>query len=485
MTKRIRLTALWAIGILLGTGCGQTSSPKNPDEACDNLLADARRYAKIQEFETATQYALQAYELAQGNSGMEDKQAEALCELADLDLMTWRDEQAWDHAGEAEKIARKRGLETILTEALIHKGKVCLFSGITPEEARDDEALAYFEEARGIAERKGTIETRVNILSDISQVYINKNRFNNPIDPDLYRQAGDYLARAEDLGKRGGMLELDAKILPIKIRYLRQGGRIQEAIDCCNHVIAITPEKNYLQKEQSYYQLVMLYGIQGKAQEAARAHQQYVYANEHYMKQKADSMLQEMETRYAAKAKEKMLEQRRQQIILLLVAVLLLLGLVLTVVLKNRRIHLQNEALAQANDNKDKLLSFISRDLTNPVFSQNAQQTVKGFSSMSEAEIRDRCTELMEGSDSLGREVASYMQTLLQERKKAGSKIGLTARELEIVRMSSDGLSPADIAEKLHISIHTVNNHKQNIYAKMEVKSNAEMIRAAADLGLV
>ena len=267
MTKRIRLTALWAIGILLGTGCGQTSSPKNPGEACDNLLADARRYAKIQEFETATQYALQAYELAQGNSGMEDKQAEALCELADLDLMTWRDEQAWNHACEAEKIARKRGLETILTEALIHKGKVCLFSGITPEEARDDEALAYFEEARGIAERKGTIETRVNILSDISQVYINKNRFNNPIDPDLYRQAGDYLARAEDLGKRGGMLELDAKILPIKIRYLRQGGRIQEAIDCCNHVIAITPEKNYLQKEQSYYQLVMLYGIQGKAQE--------------------------------------------------------------------------------------------------------------------------------------------------------------------------------------------------------------------------
>ena len=104
---------------------------------------------------------------------------------------------------------------------------------------------------------------------------------------------------------------------------------------------------------------------------------------------------------------------------------------------------------------------------------------------MSEEELQQRCTQLMEGSDNLGQEVAGYMQRLIQERKKAGAKIGLTARELEIVRLSSDGLSPTEIAEKLHISIHTVNNHKQNIYAKMEVKSNAEMIRAASSLGLV
>ena len=141
--------------------------------------------------------------------------------------------------------------------------------------------------------------------------------------------------------------------------------------------------------------------------------------------------------------------------------------------------------MAQANDSKDKLLTFISRDLTNPDFSQNVQQAVKGFGAMSEEELQQRCTQLMEGSDNLGQEVAGYMQRLIQERKKAGAKIGLTARELEIVRLSSDGLSPTEIAEKLHISIHTVNNHKQNIYAKMEVKSNAEMIRAASSLGLV
>lgn len=479
-----RLPTLFFTTLLIW-GCGGDRSPKNAAEECDRLLAEAHRNAQIQEYETAAQYALQAQELALKQDGLEAKAAEALCELATIDLMTWRDSQAWEHAGQAEKMARGLGREDILTKALIGKGKVCLFSGITAEEARDDEALTYFEEALAIAERIGDVQTRVDILCDIAQVYINKNRFNNPIDPELYKAAGEYLSRGESLGQRGKLPRLDEKIFPIQIRYLRQGGRIQEAIDCCNHMLSITSEKEYLQQEQSYYQLVMLHASQGDAKKAAEYHQQYVYANEHYMKQKADNLIQEMETRFEAQEKERKLEQRRIQIILLLVAVLLLLGMILTAILKNRQIRRQNDALAQANDSKDKLLTFISRDLTNPDFSQNVQQAVKGFGAMSEEELQQRCTQLMEGSDNLGQEVAGYMQRLIQERKKAGAKIGLTARELEIIRLSSDGLSPAEIAEKLHISIHTVNNHKQNIYAKMEVKSNAEMIRAASSLGLV
>ena len=470
------------VPLLLLAACGPHRA--DPDGRCRELLDDSRRYAKVQDYELATDCALQAKELAAAE-GLGALQGEALCQLANIDIMTWRDEQAWGNACEAEKIARELGLDDILTDALIHKGKVCLYSGITAETARDDEALAFFEEARQIADRSGELSTRVNILCDISQVYINKNRFNNPIDPALYKLAGDYLARGEDLGKRGGMLGLEAKVLPIKIRYLRQGGRIDEAIDCCNNVLSITPEKDYLQQEQAYYQLVMLYAAKDDAQQAAAAHQQYVYANEHYMKQKADNLLQEMETRYKSEAQQRIIAQRRIQIILLLVAVLLLAGLVLVTVLKNRQIRRQNAALSESNANKDKLLGFISRDLANPDFNQDVQEMAKSLASMSEDEIRARCTTLMQGSDELGGEVANYIGKLMEERKKAGAKIGLTARELEIIRLSCDGLAPADIAEKLHISVHTVNNHKQNIYAKMGVGSNAEMLRAATSLGLV
>ena len=470
------------VPLLLLAACGPHHA--DTDGRCRELLDDSRRYAKVQDYELATDCALQAKELAAAE-GLGALQGEALCQLANIDIMTWRDEQAWGNACEAEKIARELGLDDILTDALIYKGKVCLYSGITAETARDDEALAFFQEARAIADRGGELSTRVNILCDISQVYINKNRFNNPIDPALYKQAGDYLARGEDLGKRGGMLGLEAKVLPIKIRYLRQGGRIDEAIDCCNNVLSITPEKDYLQQEQAYYQLVMLYAAKDDAQQAAASHQQYVYANEHYMKQKADNLLQEMETRYKSEAQQRIIAQRRVQVILLLVAVLLLAGLVLETVLKNRQIRRQNAALSESNANKDKLLGFISRDLANPDFNQDVQEMAKSLASMSEDEIRARCTTLMQGSDELGGEVANYIGKLMEERKRAGAKIGLTARELEIIRLSCDGLAPADIAEKLHISVHTVNNHKQNIYAKMGVGSNAEMLRAASSLGLV
>ena len=467
---------------LVLAACASHSS--NSDRQCRQLLDDSGRYFKVQEYQLATDCALQAKTLA-AREGLREIEGEALCRLSDIDIMTWRDEQAWKNACEAETIARQLNLETILTDALVNKGKVCLFSGITAEDARDDEALAFFQEARAIADRSGDIPSRVRILCEISQVYINKNRFNDPIDPELYKLAGDYLALGEDLGRRGGMLGLDAKVLPIKIRYLRQGGRIDEAIECCNNILSITPEKDYLQQEQAYYQLVLLYAAKDDAEKAAAAHQQYVYANEHYMKQKADNLLQEMETRYKSEAQQREIAQRSVQVILLLLAVLLLVGLVVLATAKNRQIRASNAALRESNDNKDKLLSFISRDLANPDFNQDVQEMAKELSSMSEEDIRSRCTELMQGSDELGGEVAGYIGKLMEERKKAGAKIGLTAREMEIIRLSYDGLSPAAIAEKLHISVHTVNNHKQNIYSKMGVGSNAEMLRAASSLGLV
>lgn len=43
----------------------------------------------------------------------------------------------------------------------------------------------------------------------------------------------------------------------------------------------------------------------------------------------------------------------------------------------------------------------------------------------------------------------------------------------------------AAIADTLHISPRTVANHKQNIYAKMGVKTTSEMIYKAKEEGLL
>lgn len=61
----------------------------------------------------------------------------------------------------------------------------------------------------------------------------------------------------------------------------------------------------------------------------------------------------------------------------------------------------------------------------------------------------------------------------------------LSKREYEILRMVSSGIKTKDIALQLGISHATVRNHIKNIYAKLEVHSQAEAINCAMRYGLV
>lgn len=56
------------------------------------------------------------------------------------------------------------------------------------------------------------------------------------------------------------------------------------------------------------------------------------------------------------------------------------------------------------------------------------------------------------------------------------ASFGLTTREKEILREIAAGASNTAIADKFHISGHTVKNHIYNIYRKIKVKSRLEAI---------
>ena len=60
---------------------------------------------------------------------------------------------------------------------------------------------------------------------------------------------------------------------------------------------------------------------------------------------------------------------------------------------------------------------------------------------------------------------------------------GLTAREQEILRLVADGLTTAQIAEKLFTSPRTVESHRQNIIEKTGAKNTAALVKAAASQG--
>ncbi|MCE7067955.1 response regulator transcription factor [Dyadobacter sp. CY326] len=61
----------------------------------------------------------------------------------------------------------------------------------------------------------------------------------------------------------------------------------------------------------------------------------------------------------------------------------------------------------------------------------------------------------------------------------------LTRREKEVLILIAEGMTNPQIADKLFISVTTVNSHRQNLLMKFEVSNTASLIKLAAGLGLI
>jgi DNA-binding NarL/FixJ family response regulator len=70
---------------------------------------------------------------------------------------------------------------------------------------------------------------------------------------------------------------------------------------------------------------------------------------------------------------------------------------------------------------------------------------------------------------------------------RAGEPIpgGLSAREVEVLRLICEGLSNKEIAGLLHLSSKTVSRHVSNIFTKIGVSSRAAATAYAFEQGLV
>lgn len=67
----------------------------------------------------------------------------------------------------------------------------------------------------------------------------------------------------------------------------------------------------------------------------------------------------------------------------------------------------------------------------------------------------------------------------------ASPLIGLTSREVEVLRELSDGITNQEIAARLYISENTVKNHIHNILDKLRLRNRREAIEFARKHGLV
>ena len=70
-------------------------------------------------------------------------------------------------------------------------------------------------------------------------------------------------------------------------------------------------------------------------------------------------------------------------------------------------------------------------------------------------------------------------------RKQTTFPAGLTTREVEVLRLVAQGMSNAEIAEQLVISLLTVKAHMRSLYNKLGISSRSAATRYAIEHQLV
>jgi DNA-binding NarL/FixJ family response regulator len=89
------------------------------------------------------------------------------------------------------------------------------------------------------------------------------------------------------------------------------------------------------------------------------------------------------------------------------------------------------------------------------------------------------------GLDALLEAVKNPLLPVEAARAKRVDGHTLTERELQVLYLISSGYPPKQVATELGISLHTVENHKQRIFAKLDVHNQAHAAASAVRLGLL
>jgi len=89
------------------------------------------------------------------------------------------------------------------------------------------------------------------------------------------------------------------------------------------------------------------------------------------------------------------------------------------------------------------------------------------------------------GGAFISAEVAQQLALGAMPDVKGPPHAALSDREFQIFKLIGEGKSVSDIAERLHLSVKTVSTHKANILQKMNMTTQAELIRYAINERLV
>lgn len=106
-----------------------------------------------------------------------------------------------------------------------------------------------------------------------------------------------------------------------------------------------------------------------------------------------------------------------------------------------------------------------------------------------EQELAEAIRSVVGGFPYWGKDIAHLLHDVavirLHSKDDESVRNCLTERECEIVRLSALGLTAAQIADRLFISVRTAETHKNSIFRKLGLHSSVELVHYALVHGLI
>lgn len=100
-------------------------------------------------------------------------------------------------------------------------------------------------------------------------------------------------------------------------------------------------------------------------------------------------------------------------------------------------------------------------------------------------ELRRAINLVAEGKSILSPEVTSRVMRVVGRTRGVPPEVALSKREMDVLNCLSDGLTSAQVAERLFISENTVKTHVRHILEKLEASNRAEAVSRAVQLGIL
>ena len=144
------------------------------------------------------------------------------------------------------------------------------------------------------------------------------------------------------------------------------------------------------------------------------------------------------------------------------------------------------DMLCQIKNSYNLSVLILTNSLTKIEFSELTKCGIQNiiYKTAEENELLVAIDACIKGKKYFGGDILDFLLDM-NEAPKQVEEIVLTASEIEIVRLVSSGMTTKEIAACRHISIHTVNTHRKNIFRKLNVSNISELMMYAIKAGLI